>query len=802
MAGPFEAYHRLRTGAVATAPADPGAGLCASLSSTMDDALRDLFDDLTGAAVVAIGGYGRHRLCLHSDVDVMLLVGSAEPTDVTRAVLYPLWDAKVAVGHSVRTPEEAVTAAGEGLETLCSLLTARVVAGDADLLDEVFDGLGRLVRRPRALGDRLAAEIEERRAAAPYRLLAVDVKQGRGGLRTLDALAWDRIGADLAAGRRPEPIPRHPAADVLLAIRNGLHAVTDRAFDRYEPDLRGSVADWLGTDPVPLGRRLYGAARDVEAEADARWPDLRRSVRDDPVALTGRWVVRALRSLRSERGGDVDRSPVLDLAVALLDDPARRFTDEDRRVVAAAPAPEWTADDRRALVRLLAAGRRGQEVFEALASTGWVDRAIPEYGHVVAAPQISPVHLHTVDDHLWRTVHELSAITSAASDEESWTAEIAEDLGSLDDALLAAFLHDVGKGLPGDHSEVGAELAERLTRRLGFDERRVRRIARVVRHHLLLSETASRRDLGDPGVIEELADAVGDATTLRVLYLVSIADARATGPTVWTDWKRALLRHAFGLVLDALEGQGPDHDDVDVMAEAIASAADGRWTTSQIVEHLDGMPAGYVRRFEADEVARHLDLVTPPPRRGEVRVGVEAGDPSASVIVVTVDRPGVLADVSGVLALHNLAVMDARVVTRADGVAVDSFAVTDALGRGAVPVDRLEGLRTALPRYLSGERDLAGALAVKSTTYAGRAPDAPASVRIRREGDRSVVEVRCGDRVGLLHDLGQVLFEHGLSIWLARVDTRAERVVDVFYVDPIDDDAARALESDLLSVVR
>ncbi|HSG78406.1 MAG TPA: HD domain-containing protein, partial [Acidimicrobiia bacterium] len=577
-----------------------GWEVCSALSDRMDDGLAELLDGVDGAAVVAVGGYGRSRQCLHSDIDVMVVVGGADPAEVSRSIFYPLWDAKLVVGHSVRTPREVVTAADESTETLCALLTSRLVAGDAALLEEALDGVARLLRTGRKTIQRLLVEEERaRRAASPYRMLALDVKQGRGGLRTLDSVDWHRRAVALARGEQVSRAGITPEEDLLLAVRNALHAANGKAFERFEPDLRVQVARWLDTEPTPLARRLYGAAQAIEHAATDHWPELHTAPATDPVAATGRWILRALRSLRSEPGIEEGASEILELAARVSRDSARPLTELDPGSLREAPAPEWTEPDRRAFLRILASGRRGQRVFEKLVRHGWMERALPEWSHLVAAPQVSPVHLHPVDDHLWRATHEMIAITESI-DDEPWVDDVAEDLGSVDESLLAAFFHDIGKGLPGDHSEVGAELVEAVLTRMRFPDDVVRRITTVVRHHLLLSETSMLRDPADPSVIADIAGMVGDTTTLRTLYLVTVADARATGPTVWSPWKRSLVHTLFEKVLAALEG--PIDHSFHAVATEVVSVAKGKHTVSSVIGHLEGMPRGYGRRFDPAEI--------------------------------------------------------------------------------------------------------------------------------------------------------------------------------------------------------
>ncbi len=762
-----------------------GTDVCARLTALLDDGLVELFGEHPpGTALVAVGGYGRGEMCLRSDVDVMVLHRGRRPDGAAHAVFYPLWDAKLAVGHAVRTVRQAVTAAEERVETLCSLLTARHLAGDPALLAQLTDGLAALLAGSRRRLDRvLAAEEHERRRAEPYHLLAVNLKTGRGGLRTLHGIGWDRSRVALTGGAPEEAAAgEEEARRTLLAVRNALHAVTGKAYDEYDASLRGPVATWLGSDPVTVGRRLYAAVRNAERAADRQWPDVGQSDRVDPVALTGRWMLRAFRTITTGRGARRNGgSPSLAAAEALLEDPQRALTAEEGAAISAASPPNWTAQDRAVLIRMLAAGERGQQVFEELDRLGWIGAAIPEWRHVVAAPQLDPLHLHPVDVHLWRTVHELLAVTGPDSD-EPLCRSVAEDLGSLDEALLAALFHDIGKGRGGDHSVVGAELAGAAGARMGFEPQTVGRLRTVVRHHLLLPQVSTRRDLDDPEVVAEIAGAAGDARTLRTLYLLSVADSRATGPATWTPWKATLLRSAFTRAVRLMEGAAPAPE-AEVAAAAVVVLAEGRHRRADVAGHVAGMPEGYVARFEPEEILAHLDLATPRPGVDEVRIRVADQGPTAHLVVVTADRPGVLSTVSGVLALHNVAVLDARVATRADGVAIDSFFVQDALEAAEVPPERWAHVERDLERAVAGEFDLEAALDAKAATYPAPRNGRPTSVTVHRLPDRAIVEVRAADRVALLHDLSRALFDLGLSVDLARVDTRADGVVDVFYVD-------------------
>ena len=262
--------------------------------------------------------------------------------------------------------------------------------------------------------------------------------------------------------------------------------------------------------------------------------------------------------------------------------------------------PEWAPGDRNALISLLAAGRPGWDALLGLWESGWLSRALPELAHLRGLAQAAPFHRHPVDAHLGATV---ANIVDLASGTGGWGADIAEQIGSLDEVLLSGFLHDIGKGLGGNHAEVGADLAVSLLRRTGFGAATVSIVGPAIRHHLLLPETAFRRDIDDPAVVAEVARVVGNQDLLRVLALVSVADAIATGPDMWNSWKESLVRNLVSKTEALLEGTVSDLPaELEKTIRVLVPEMDG----SQIAAHLAGMPPGYVARFGADLVAQHL----------------------------------------------------------------------------------------------------------------------------------------------------------------------------------------------------
>lgn len=825
--GGLSVFLALRDQLVQQRLGDGGWDVCGALTTALDGCIAALFEPMSGErlAVVAVGGYGRREQCLYSDIDIMLLHGGRLPARAVETIFYPLWDANLKVGHAVRTVKDAVSAARERHETLTALMDARLIAGEGRLVDDLLTELGASLKRGRlALRPDLIEAERGRRIREPYQLLDANLKEGRGALRTLHALHWERRADQLAGGRpaMPPSAAERDAHAVLLSARNALHAAAGRPFEVYAYDLRPAIATWLGLDPDTAGRRLYTALRAVDAAAANYWAelipppgDIRDTNTDAPSARPSipgpreRWpsglkfgfARRTHLNVQPEAPspvpGATPSSAPLALAVRALDRPPRPriFSPEEAGIIRSAAGPSWDAADRTALLRLLRAGRRGWEVFTALDDLGWVGRALPEWRHVVAAPQHAPFHLHPLDVHLWRTVLELHTIAAPGSDER-WCPDVAAELGSLDDALLAAVLHDIGKGWEGDHSTVGAAAVAAFCRRARFGPAITGTVTGAVRHHLLLPNVATRRDIDDPRVITAVADQAGDLRSLRILYLLSVADSRATGPTVWSPWKASLVRSLFARAADELARRAGSTEfsplEGKLMRE-LEDATAGRFESEMVREHVEAMPPSYLTSFSIADLVRHLDAVTPPPQESQVVVDVRAGTPAANVIVAAEDRPGLLAIMSGVFALHNVSVLDGRFFTRADGIVLDAFHVEDALG-GSFDEQRWNRVRTDMARALRDELPLEDLLKEKARAYRRvSAPLVPVRVLVDAAASESftIVEVHCTDRVGILHDIARALFELSMDIRLAKIDTLGREVVDTFYVRGFDGEPVR-----------
>ena len=752
----------------------------AALAELTDDWLTGLFDagaeKLRGISLVAVGGYGRGELSPRSDLDLLLLHdGSADlgaVASLADRIWYPIWDLGLDLDHSVRTPAEARKTAGEDLKVQLGLLDARHLAGDLGLTA----GLRTAVladwrnQAPKRLPElqELCAERAERQGELQY-LLEPDLKEARGGLR--DATALRAVAASWLADA-----PREGLSDArkrLLDVRDALHLATGRATDRLSLQEQDQVAAELGLlDADTLLRQVYEAARVVSYASDVTWREVGRVLRSRAVrprlrAMLGGGKPAPERSPLAEgvveQDGEVvlaraarpDRDPVLPLraAAAAAQAGLPLSLHAVRRMAAAVrplPTP-WPAEAREQLVTLLGSGPSTIEVWEALEAEGLITRLLPDWERVRCRPQRNAVHIWTVDRHLIET-----AVRAA---------EFTRRVHRPDLLLVSALLHDIGKGWPGDHSVAGEIIARDVAARIGFDRADVAVLSTLVRHHLLLVETATRRDLEDPATVRSVAEAVGSQGTLELLHALTEADALATGPAAWSSWRGSLVADLVKRVSAALAGDDPDEP------EAAAPTAEQ--------ERL------------AIEAARTGGPVLALRAQTEPPAEEPSGDPEplgVELLIAVPDQEGVLPAVAGILAMHRLTVRTAelRALDLPDGVS-GSVLLLDwrvAAEYGSLP--QAARLRADLVRALDGSLDIAGRLAERDAAYPRRrgivAP--PPRVTVASAGSRlaTVIEVRAHDAPGLLHRIGHALEQAQVRVRSAHVSTLGANAVDAFYV--------------------
>ena len=832
----------------------PGRAWCHAWTDAVDAAVGELWRGAPtngSVTVVAVGGYGRRELCPGSDVDLLVLhddgLGREQLDEVARAVFHPLWDAGCKLGHAVRPARQLVKDALAELDTATAIVDGRVVAGGSERFAAGRAALLDRLTGRRSYVQQLTDADHDRRARAgdAAEQLEPDVKNGAGGLRDVQSLRWaaaaltgdptlealateGHVGANDAARLRA-------AEDELLALRVALHLTSGTPSDVLRFEHQQEVAERVGerdgaeehdTAAHRALTRHFLAARTVEHVHDRAWRRIEG-------ALARPW-----RRWRPASEQVVAGLSVLDGTVALPEDvspldegvPARvirallagdhvldRHTATRLRAAAPdLPVPEVWGDDLRAAVReLLWSGQAIVRVTAELDDVGWLVALLPAWAPLRGRPQRNPYHRYSLDRHAVHAVAELGDLV----DREPWATSALVDVRdggdlaeqeALDVLALACLVHDAGKVRGEPHSETGVPIARAVGRRFGLGEAALDRLAWMVRHHLLLPDVGTRRDLSDPAEAHAVAEEVRDRSRLASLWLLTAADSIATGPSAWTSWRAQLVRILVTKVSAVLDERDPAalHDGAQATAEAAAELAERMGATlAQVEAHLAQLPERYAAAVSPRAVVRHAMLAGDRPGPTEIRTRVTPGEPLEDgqafdeLDVVARDTPGLFAKVAGVLSLHGASVLEAHAHTRADGTAVDTFTIV--LPEHATP-----------SWWVTVEGDLveavAGRIAVRARVARKRAtehrrlaklPPVETAVATSRDaaGRSTLVEVRTMDRVGVLYRIASALAELELDLVVAKVGTFGHEAHDVFTVrdgsgQPLDDDHCAELE--------
>jgi [protein-PII] uridylyltransferase len=694
-----------------------------------------------GVALVAVGALGRRELVPYSDLDLVLVHenGDAAVPELAERLWYPLWNAGIGLDHSVRTVRESLRVAADDLRAALGLLEVRHLAGDAGVSERLATSARQAWRASaRNRIDELATAAAERwaRGGEVAQRAEPDIKHGRGGLRDVQLLAAlataqlvDRPGPDVVESR-----------DLLLDVRTELRRVVGRSRDVLRAQDGDEVAVSLGmSDRFELAGALSSAGRSVTYALDvairtvrAGTPRRALGLRRGPVRRPlAEGVVLHGSEVALARDVDPARDPALLLRLAAAAARAGAPIAAGTMAPLAERAPEqrkpWPRPAQDALFSLLAAGPGLVDVVEALDRTGLWGRLFPEWGAVRDLPPRDPVHLWTVDRHLVQTTVQAAALVTTVP--------------RPDLLLLGALLHDIGKGRDTDHSVVGAALAAQIGERVGLPDDDVATLSALVRHHLLLPHTATRRDVGDRATVSRIADTLrGDRVLLDLLFALSEADSRATGPGVWTAWKSSLMAdlvHSSHAVFNGEEPPGP--------------------------VPLD---------------AGQIELARAVAESGRPGVLVAGSAQDATITMVAVDRSGLLARAAGVLALNSLDVHAATMGSHA-GVAVDVFRVSPRFGE--LPDPAL--LREQFGRAVDGSLPLAARLDAKERDYANAfgEPARPQVLWFDDEATGAVVlELRASDRIGLLYRIASALEACRADVRWARLSTPGATVVNSF----------------------
>jgi [protein-PII] uridylyltransferase len=745
-----------------------GRSLARRLSQQADSWFESLTHDLPeGWSLMATGGYAGGVLCPGSDIDVILLhPQKANPklvSEVAERLWYPMWDASIKLSPAVHTQKTLLQLASDDLETATTVLRTRTLAGDAVAVAQVQSAaLEQWRRKPHMWLQRLLEASQGRWAKSGdvASRLEPDLKDGRGGLRDHDTIRW-ALAVDrpeiTAALEGPFDDLAYPA-DELLAVRCELHRVTGRPVNTLLLQDQDRVAAVLGyADADALMLEIAGAAHAIEWATERFWRRVDRIIRRGTKPSAGRPLpnpVAGVKVLDDEvqltAEADVDEQSFVFRTAAAAAHAGYPIGARSLRMLASrgsVPGEDWTERTRRAFVSLLGAGPTLVSAVEALERYDLFSRYLPEWRVVRSRPQRNAFHTYTVDRHLLQTVANAG--------------EFVRDVSRPDLLLVGALLHDIGKGHPGDHTEVGIDLVDVIGPRMGFPPDDVLVLRSMVQHHLLLAETATRRDLSDPRTAEFVAEQVGDTLVLELLHALTEADSRATGPAAWSAWKASLIDELVRVVTDELSGEQRVVDDRAAGAQFV-----------RLVEQVGADGAPHVEH----ETDGDFDVLR----------------------IASRDRRGLFAVIAGTLALHGLDVVSADAFTGEDGMAVDEFRIL----RSQVRMTNWTKVAVDLRAALAGEVDIDARLEQRIKSY-GRgvkrvlaAAPPQLEVLISNEASHSttVVEVRAPDGVALLYRLSHTLSAAGLDIRSAKVATLGHEVVDVFYASSPDTDDGKVPE--------
>ncbi len=781
--------------------------------------------------LVAIGGYGRGELAPQSDIDLLFLLPYKQTPwgeQVVEYMLYMLWDLRLKVGHATRTINECIRLSISDLTIRTTLLEARYLWGDEALFKEMKERFDREVVADTG-PDFIEAKLSERnerhqRMGDSRYLLEPNVKDGKGGLRDLHTLFWIakylyRVGdvAELVGqGVFTEEEYRsfEKAETFLRTVRCQLHYLANRPEERMTFDVQPELArrlgytDHAGTSGVERFMKHYFlVAKDVGdltrifcaalEEQHKRKPRFRlprfglrkREVdgflvegdrinlldpddfRRDPVKLIGLFHV------AQEKELDIHPNALRLITRNLrLIDGALRENQETNRL----------------FLEILTSRRNPETTLRRMNESGVFGRFVPDFGRVVAQMQHDMYHVYTVDEHTIRAMGILARIEEGSlAEDHPLSTEVISKVKLRRVLYVALFLHDIAKGRGGDHSVLGAEVAEHLCPRLGMDPAETETVAWLVRWHLAMSNTAFKRDLDDPKSISDFVEHVQSPERLKLLVVLTVCDIRAVGPGIWNGWKGQLLRTLYSRAEEYMLGGQPlanreERADL-IKAQLRELLAD--WPGEAVDRHLGRGVAAFWLSAELSDHEHWARLMRSADEAGQAMAIDTQVHPFEAVTVVTVytaDHPGLFSRLAGAISLSGATIAGARIFTTTDGKALDIFSIQDMDGNPIERPETIGRLRLTIDKILSGETLLSVALSEKRSHLPGRTSVFTVQPAVIIDNDASrthtVIEVNGRDRPALLHDLTKAFYSLSLTIANARIATYGERAVDVFYV--------------------
>lgn len=778
-------------------------------------------------AIVAVGGYGRGEMAPYSDVDIAFITPykrTGWTEQVVEAMLYLLWDLGLKVGQSSRSIDETIRMALEDLTIRTALLEGRFVWGDREVYEETSVRFWSEVAAktgPDFVAQKMAERDDRHKRMGDSRyVVEPNIKDGKGGLRDLHTLYW--IGKYVHRVRSPAALVDvglltqeeyrnfEKAENFLWAVRCHMHDLAGRAEDRLTFDLQRDVAERMrfaarpGKSAVERFMQLYflnaktvgdltglflAHLDEAHAKKGRRFlPSFSRKPRKlhGFVLDRGRLALPSDEFFREDPVRLIELFQLADLYALEIHPLAMRAARRDARLIDNKVRLDPRANE--LFLEMLCSARNPESVLRWMNEATVFGRFIPDFGRVVAQMQFDMYHHYTVDEHSIRAIGLLAEIERGDHREDHpLSSAIVKQILSRRVLYVAVLLHDIAKGRGGDHSVLGAEVAFKLCPRLGLSEAETETVAWLVRHHLLMSATAFKRDLADFKTILDFAQVVTSIERLRLLLVLTVVDIRAVGPGVWNSWKRQLLSDLFEAAEEVLRlGHKQRGREERIASKKTAAQTAFALPAEKFQRLAKRMPESYWIAEPDDIIIRNLRLLMDNAQEALAIDACYYPDRGATLItVLAADHPGLFYRIAGAIHLAGGNIIDARIHTSTDGLAVDNFLVQDPWGRPFQEADQIQRLKQSIGDALANRSKLSPRLMAKPVAL--RRADAfriaPSVLIDNKASNRfTVVEVSAADRPALLNNLALALFQSKVTLHSAHIATYGERAVDTFYV--------------------
>lgn len=792
------------------------------LESVIDERAKSLSLPL-GVALLAAGGFGRAEVFPFSDIDLLVLIPEDLPENDAERVssfLTSLWDLGLSVGASVRTARETLADCTQDIALSTNFLEARFLYGNKELFEATRAEYLKALN-PVTFFREKELEMHQRRRKhddTPYEL-EPDIKDSPGGLRDIQVLLWCAQAAGLAETpedlltsgilNREEWGELTASRAFLSDLRLRLHLMSERAenrllFEKQIPlTLSLGIRATSGLDAAELlMQRYYRNAHNVEllnaiAMCSLEERLLKTDTRPANAVPVAPGLIARGQTLDIDDPDRIGKDPAFLLTLFFEFSRRQELKDFTTRLMRALYREARKTDTRpfetrtcKEVFRRILQSRYGcTRCLQLMNQWGVLGRLIPAFGRVVGQMQHDLFHAYTVDQHTMRVIKYLRRFThSSYAHEFPHCSEVMARMESTEELILAAIFHDVGKGLGGHHAALGEGMAGEFCTSLGLSSFSIAFVRFLVREHLTMSATAQKKDTSDPAVVAEFAALVSDKAHLDALYLLTVADIRATNPKVWSTWKAELLKDLYNKTRSVLSGQPLRTDRQSLLAEkekaVTAALKKSALTDGQIRDYLDKLDLTYFMRHTVEDILWHAAILT--QKHGTVGPIIELKEEASGLIKVFLslkDKPGLLARVFRTFERNGLSVLEARIHTTRSGNVIDTFLVQDK--RNRPNLTEFKSLLTEhLRESLENNQELKPLKAARLSRRSRSFPIKPViDIEPDDAGKGALLQMTCTDRIGLLYTLARVLASHGVNLVSAKITTLDERVEDVFLIE-------------------